>query len=341
MSTDPVVEQRRADPPHDPHHEPPRDPGRRRRLGPLDDRWPDRFAAFAFAAAALVVVISLVRPWHRYFARNNDVVSALTIPVVPSLVYAALLVVVGVAMRRRLRAGFGLFVVWWLLVPEVARVVSLLSGGSWVQAVGLVLVAGVLVLAWRVRSQFVARHVPGSLRAAVAVAVGAGAVVLGAGIALVHLVGTSPSLGESATFTVTEMVSDLGRVGDETTVVVPFWVRLVVGLLGAAVVLTAAHLLFRASPVTRTLGAPDEARVRTLPAGLRRARLAGLLRHPPRQVGGLGRRGPRPGPGRGLLPRHRLGQPRQRQPGRRPGPVGRGRGPVAGARPRQRALPGG
>ncbi|MEV0283229.1 MULTISPECIES: bifunctional lysylphosphatidylglycerol synthetase/lysine--tRNA ligase LysX [unclassified Kribbella] len=92
-------------------------------LKPLDDRWPDHFAAAMFAAAALVVVVAVVPPWQDYFAREQDIVSMLTIPIVPSLVYAALLVAMGVALRRRLRAAWWLLVLWWLIVPELARIV--------------------------------------------------------------------------------------------------------------------------------------------------------------------------------------------------------------------------
>ena len=59
-----------------------------------DDRWPDRLATAMFAFAALVVVATLIPPLRRYFLRWDDPVSLLTIPIVPSLVYAALLFVV-------------------------------------------------------------------------------------------------------------------------------------------------------------------------------------------------------------------------------------------------------
>ena len=55
-----------------------------------------------------------------------------------------------------------------------------------------------------------------------------------------------------------------GGSGWPTTVTAPLWVRGVLGLIGAAVVLTSAYLLFRAPRDTRTLDAVDEAKVRTL-----------------------------------------------------------------------------
>ena len=62
-------------------------------MRPWEDRWPDRFAAAMFAFAGFVFVVALVPPWHSYFDRTDDAVSLLTIPIVPSLIYAALLFV--------------------------------------------------------------------------------------------------------------------------------------------------------------------------------------------------------------------------------------------------------
>ena len=48
----------------------------------------------------------------------------LTIPIVPSLVYAALLVVLAVALRRRLRAAWWILLIWWLVLPQIGRMVA-------------------------------------------------------------------------------------------------------------------------------------------------------------------------------------------------------------------------
>ena len=77
-----------------------------------DDRWPDFFATAMLLASVFVLVVSIVGPWRRYFAREYDWVSILTIPIVPGLVYAALLLVMAEALRRRLRAA------WWLLTRK-------------------------------------------------------------------------------------------------------------------------------------------------------------------------------------------------------------------------------
>ena len=40
-------------------------------------------------------VVAIVPPWHEYFDQADDVVSVLTIPIVPNIIYAALLAVMG------------------------------------------------------------------------------------------------------------------------------------------------------------------------------------------------------------------------------------------------------
>ena len=79
-------------------------------------------------ASAFVLVITFVPPWRRYFAREWDFVSLLTLPLVPGFVYAALLLVMAVGLRRRLRAAWWLLLVWWLILPQLGRLVFLISG---------------------------------------------------------------------------------------------------------------------------------------------------------------------------------------------------------------------
>ena len=80
-----------------------------------------------FVFAALVVVATFIPPLRRYFLRWDDVVSTLTIPIVPNLVYAALLISVGIALRRRLRAAWWIFVIWWIIIPQLARIFSIID----------------------------------------------------------------------------------------------------------------------------------------------------------------------------------------------------------------------
>ncbi len=228
-----------------------------------EDRWPDRFAAAMFAFAGFVFVVALVPPWHSYFDRTDDAVSLLTIPIVPSLIYAALLFVMAVALRRRLRAAWWVLMIWWLVIPEISRVIAIAQGEHVVLAtIGFVLVAAVIVLAVRVRTHFVARRVSGSLRTAAAVFVVGGAVVLLGGAALVSAFGESPDFGSSAAYVFDAMLADIGRLSDLPEVHAPWWVRLVIGLAGIVVVVTAATLLFRAPRDTRRLDVTDEAFVR-------------------------------------------------------------------------------
>ena len=241
-----------------------RQPGPASRL--RDDRWPDRFAAAMLFFSLFVLVISVVLPWRRYFAHQYDVISMLTIPVLPGFVYAALLAVMAVALRRRLRAAWWLLLIWWLIVPEVIRIVSLATGGSRLQILGLVLMGAVIVIAIRSRAQFTARGVPGSVPAAVAVFLLGGVVMLVLGTFLIDRFGQTPSVGAAAIHVLDAMLGEVGQLGASArdTVTSPLWVRGVLGLLGAAVVLTSAYLLFRPPRDTRTLDAADEARLRTL-----------------------------------------------------------------------------
>ncbi|MET1005163.1 MAG: bifunctional lysylphosphatidylglycerol synthetase/lysine--tRNA ligase LysX [Propionibacteriaceae bacterium] len=229
-----------------------------------DDRWPDRFATAMFAFAALVLVSTFVRPLARYFSQAYDVVSMVTIPVVPGFTYAALLTVMAVALRRRLRAAWWMLLIWWLVVPEIGRIVSLVSGGPRLQLVGLVLMAGVIVIAVRSRAQFAARRVAGSLLAAIACFLLGGVLILVVGTLLVSHFGTATDTTSAAAHVLDSMLGEIGRVGEASSVTSPLWVRALLGVIGAAVVLTSTYLLFRAPRSTRTLDAVEEARVRTL-----------------------------------------------------------------------------
>jgi len=230
-----------------------------------DDRWTDRLAGSAFLFAFLVIVVTLVHPWHRYFAREDDVFSLLLVPVVPSLTYGALLLVLAVALRRRLRAAWWILIVWWLAVPQLGRLLNLVEGPRRVlSAIGLLIVAAAMVPVVRARKQFVASRVPGSFRAASAVALLGGAVIIVGGAVLVSRFGRSPDQAASARYVFDALLADVGRATVDSGVHAPMWVRLVIGLAGAVVVLLAALLLFRAPRDTRRLGVADEATLRGL-----------------------------------------------------------------------------
>ncbi|MCU0301161.1 MAG: bifunctional lysylphosphatidylglycerol synthetase/lysine--tRNA ligase LysX [Candidatus Nanopelagicales bacterium] len=237
---------------------------------PADDRWPDRFAAVAFALSALVVVAAVVPPLRRFFEREDDLVSVLFVPIVPNLVYAALLAALGVGLLRRLRAAWWVMVVWLLALPELGRILAVAAGEATVAVwAGLVIVAGLLVLAIRVKPQFAARGVRGNgWRALAALLLGGTATVL-VGAWLTQRYGRAEDFADAAAHVFDSLLGDVGRglvsLGDGVTS--PLWVRAIVGLLGAATVLGAAWLLFRSPAFTKTLDAADEARVRTLLRG--------------------------------------------------------------------------
>ncbi|MDQ0372352.1 bifunctional lysylphosphatidylglycerol synthetase/lysine--tRNA ligase LysX [Cellulomonas humilata] len=230
----------------------------------LDDRWPDRFAAVMFLASALVLVSAAIPSLRHYFAQDDDVVSMLTIPIIPNIVYAALLACIAVALHRRLRAAWWVLVIWWLLLPQVGRIVDLADGGSPLNLVGLVLVTAGLVIAVRARPQFSARTVRGSFWRALVFFLAGGAVLLVVGTWLVSRFGDAPDSGSAAFFVWDNMVGDLGEADNASDATAPLWVRIVINLIGAATVIGATILLFRSPTYTRTLDAADEARVRTL-----------------------------------------------------------------------------
>lgn len=234
-----------------------------------DDRWPDRFASVMLLTAAFTLLVTLVPRWHRAFDRELDPVSALTVPIVPSLIYTALLVVVAIGLRRRLRAAWWVLLLWWVAIPQLGRLLSLgeIAGherGRILTEIGLVLGLLVIVLLLRARRQFTARHVPGSLGGALALFVLGGGAVLAGGAWLVQRVGHAESYPAALGFVSSHLLADLGRIEDVQAVSAPWWVHGLVNLAGAVVVLVSALLLFRPPRGRDRLSVADEARVRAL-----------------------------------------------------------------------------
>jgi lysyl-tRNA synthetase, class II len=228
-----------------------------------DDRWPDWLATAMFAFAALVVVATFIPPLRRYFLQWHDIVSMLTIPIVPNLVYAALLISIGVALRRRLRAAWWIFVIWWIILPQLGRIFSIINDGPLLQIAGLVIMSVVLVIIWRARPQFQARGARRNLFAAIICFLLGVVVILIVGTWLISTFGTSPDLSTSALHVVDKLLGEVGLTrADEVRS--PLWVTILLDVMGAAVILTSTYLLFRPPADTQTLSAVDEARVRTL-----------------------------------------------------------------------------
>lgn len=229
-----------------------------------DDRWPDRFASLMFIVSALVVVVTVVPPWRRYFDQPVDVLSQLTLPVIPNLVYAALLATVGIALHRRMRAAWWILLIWWGVLPQIGRIDRFVQNPSVADAVGFVLVTAAIVVLLRARRQFAARAVRGSFLRALTVFLLGGALTLVVGTALVLRFGTEQATGSAAQYAFGIMLGDIGEIGDPSGARAPLWVGAVVNLLAAATVVVSTVLLFRSPSFTRTLDAADEARVRTL-----------------------------------------------------------------------------
>ncbi|GAB3089503.1 bifunctional lysylphosphatidylglycerol synthetase/lysine--tRNA ligase LysX [Nocardioides zeae] len=230
-----------------------------------EDVWPGRYASATWVLATVVLVVTVVKPWHQYFLQTVDPISLATIAIVPSFVYASLLAVLAVALRRRLRAAWWLLVLWWLVVPQVDRILLLASGESvGPAAAGLVLSSLLLVGALRTRRYFVARRVPGSLPLAAAI-LGTGAVLCAVvGAHLVERFGRAESSPAALEYVVGRLLLDIGSVPLGTDATAPWWVRATIGVLGSIAVLGAAIALFRAPADHRVLDVEDEARVRHL-----------------------------------------------------------------------------
>ena len=168
-----------------------------------------------------------------------------------------------------------------------------------------------------------------------------GAVILFVGSWLVTRFGQTDGAGSSVCFVWDNMIGDLGLVNRASDATAPFWVRVVINLIGAAVVLGSAYLLFRTPRYTHTLDAADEARVRTLLRDFGDEDSLGYFatRRDKSVVWDTGEAGDRTG-GR-LLPRRRLGEPGQRQPARRPAALAGGHRGVAAPGADQRLVAGG
>ena len=242
-----------------------------------DDRWPDRSPPAMFAFAALVVVSPLIPALRRYF-RHYDAISMLTIPIVPNLVYAALLIAMGIAMRRRLRAAWWIFLIWWIILPQLVRIGSLATGGSLLQIVGLAIMTAVLVILWRARPQFQAHGRRKNLLAATACFLVGSAVVLVLGTVVGEQVwgyagpaysdAPCPRQDVGRCRTNADRCGPVSNLGHDR-----------VGRTGAAVILASTYLLLQAAAGNPDARTQSTGPGRSEPAALiLRVGLAGLLR---------------------------------------------------------------
>ena len=123
----------------------------------------------------------------------------------------SLLISVGVALRRRLRAAWWIFVIWWIILPQLVRIFSIIGGGPLLQVAGLVIMSVVLVILWRARPQFQARGARGNLLAAMICFLVGGVVILILGTWLVSTFGTSPDASTAALHVVDKLLGEVGQ----------------------------------------------------------------------------------------------------------------------------------
>jgi lysyl-tRNA synthetase, class II len=229
-----------------------------------DDRWPDWLATLTLLSALFVLVVSAVPRWREYFLTDDDLVTTLLVPIVPNIVYAALLGGIGIGLRRRLRAAWWVFVAVLVVVPIGLRIGLIRDGDRVALAlVGILIGVALLVVAVLAYRQFTARPALATALSALVVFVGGLLVTLVVGNWLVSQFGGAAS-GQGIGEITHGIVSDLGVVTTHAGVTAPGWVRALVFLMGAASIVGAAWVLFHAPSRTRVLNARDEAWVRAL-----------------------------------------------------------------------------
>ena len=226
----------------------------------------DWFATGALLYALLLFVVSVIRPFQRYFDQPDDIVSETTLIVDPNLVFASLVLVIAIGLRRRLAEAWWLGLILILLLPTLGRLLSLAAADatSWAKWVGVLVNIALMVLAIRAKGQFRAHNAKGADLRALGVLLVGGAVTVFVGGWLASRYGTGGEAGVASVFGLETILQDIGAVQSDQGLTVPLWVRAVVNLLGAAVVLGAAYVWFRSPKDSRTLEASDEARVRAL-----------------------------------------------------------------------------
>jgi lysyl-tRNA synthetase class 2 len=229
----------------------------------------DWFATGALLYSMFLFVVSLVGPFRRYFDRPDEIVSETFLVIDPNIVYATLVLVIAIGLRRRLVQAWWLGLVLILVLPTIGRVLSLAleDASSWGRWVGLVVNTVLIVLFVRAWPQFRARNARGADLRALAVLLVGGLITVLVGGWLAERYGSGGDAGVAAIFGLETILQDIGAITVDQGLTVPFWVRAVVNLLGAAVILGAAYVWFRPPRDSVSLEARDEARVRALLRG--------------------------------------------------------------------------
>ncbi|WP_432992097.1 bifunctional lysylphosphatidylglycerol synthetase/lysine--tRNA ligase LysX [Dactylosporangium sp. CA-233914] len=248
-------------------------------------QWPDQVAAWAgrvVTVAGLWVVVSLPLRHSAWVWRVDDAFSLLNLPVAPNVFIAAALLLLGSALRRRLRVALILLVAYQALVTLLDAVAIAFLSVDWDGLTAsdrphkweVVLIAAsfpigvvLVVLLWRARGRFPARLAPGSRRTALA--------VLAAGLALSWLLAlgltelfphTLRGLGESlvwatrSAFGLTAPEDKAGLHGHRGH----HWIAVLSGTASAAALFAAVGVFLRSARAKQFLGAGDELRIRRL-----------------------------------------------------------------------------
>jgi lysyl-tRNA synthetase class 2 len=241
-------------------------PGRRgaprARVGLRDDRWPDWLATLCLAVAAVSLVAAAVPDWREYFARTDDLISAVLLPVVPNVVYVAVLTSLGVGLRRRLRPAWWAFLLLFVVLPGIGRLGFAVSGPNRLaNIVGLVVTIVLLVATVASRPYVAARPSRAAGWKAFGVFVVGTALFLVVGWWLLSRFATGGNEATLSSGLVGTLFRDLG-LSSAATFPAPLWVRAVINVLGATVVLGSFAVLLRTPARNRRLTAADEATVR-------------------------------------------------------------------------------
>ncbi|MGI8868951.1 MAG: bifunctional lysylphosphatidylglycerol synthetase/lysine--tRNA ligase LysX [Mycobacteriales bacterium] len=258
--------------------------GTRRRRDPHIGHRRAQVAAFVGRFVTLGAAWSLISiPIHhlRWAERLDDAFAIFGIPAEPNLFVAALLLVLGSALRRRLHAA----VLAAMLLEALSAVVSLPliiaslpNGGSvgdydvsrtdlTILIISTVISLVMVVVLWLIRADFPARLAAGSRRTAVVVFVGG----LAASTIVTFLLSTAfpgelQSTPEKIRWAVRRALGiaagptriDLhGHVGHH-------WIGVLAGLMSAIALVAAAAVFLRASRATQYLSAADELDARRL-----------------------------------------------------------------------------
>jgi lysyl-tRNA synthetase, class II len=247
---------------------------------------PSYLSGFLTFVAVLCAVAAVSEPFRREMRPFRWVIDQFLVPAPANLAYAAFVAILAAAVARRKRVAYRLVAVFFglQLVADLILLLLLRTGVvqpgdlvdeavelrrvaphlTWITAVNLVVTAAIVVVLGLGRREFYARVQRASvLKAVVTLAAG-----LTAGIAVGYtLVAAYPGRlrgSDRLTYTAEKVLGDTVDLTYDVHASPPGWVRLVLGLLGAAALFAALLALFRSQRAAAVLAPADEARIRAL-----------------------------------------------------------------------------